>query len=248
MEAQVENKLRYVWDPLLRGLHWWIALTTFIQVGVGALFMFFEDSLSEGLEDTLIDIHGVVGYLFGAGILVRILWLFIGPPTASWRDMVPIKPPQRKVFFDTIKFYLSFLRGKAPLYKAHNTFAGPIYLAFFFVAALQITSGVMLLDSHDEGASVQLFSFAYAYEGGDGLLDENNDGGGEQDEESFFEEIFEEIFEEAHEVGFFVFIFFIFAHIFAVLVHEFAETHRIIFAMFHGKKRFTDEEWKELEK
>ena len=79
-----------VWDPLLRGLHWWMVVTLLTQIALGVAIMLFGEELSEAGEETLLTLHTLFGYLFGAGLITRILWLLIGTPTARLRDMLPI--------------------------------------------------------------------------------------------------------------------------------------------------------------
>ena len=146
-----------VWDPLLRGLHWWMVVTLLTQIALGVAIMLFGEELSEAGEETLLTLHTLFGYLFGAGLITRILWLLIGTPTARLGDMLPISKAKRAEFFSTIRYYLSFLKGEAPLYKAHNAFAGVVYAAFFLIASVQVVTGYLLLgeeaEEHSHGAA-----------------------------------------------------------------------------------------------
>lgn len=134
-----------VWDPLLRILHWWNAAALFGQVATGLSFAVIGDGLVPETKATLVTVHSVFGYAFGAGVTLRILWLFMGPYEASLRDMLPVTRRGVAVFVDTIKFYLRGLRGTPPLYFAHNTFAGPIYAGFFLLAVVQVVTGATTL-------------------------------------------------------------------------------------------------------
>lgn len=138
------------WDPVLRFLHWWNAAAMTAMAATGIVFMVCGPEIPEGTEYALISIHASVGFLFGAGVLARILWLFMGTETARWTDMLPISAHHRKVFVDTVRFYLRGFRGETPLYLAHNSFAGPIYLGFFILAAVQVASGSSMLGLPEE--------------------------------------------------------------------------------------------------
>lgn len=142
-----EKNYRFIptWDPVLRFLHWWNATTMTVMIAIGIVFMVCGHALPKGTEDALIPIHASVGFLFGGGVLARIIWLFMGTETARWTDMLPISAHHRKVFADTIRFYLRGFRDEPPMYLAHNSFAGPIYLGFFILAVVQVASGSMLL-------------------------------------------------------------------------------------------------------
>lgn len=133
------------WDAVLRFLHWWNVLFVSVQVATGAIFMLSGDGLGKGLEARLIFIHAASGFLFGGGLFARIIWLFIGPQSASWRDMLPITSGQWSAIAETIRFYLRGFKGTISPCLAHNAFAGPVYLGFIVIAAVQVASGSVLL-------------------------------------------------------------------------------------------------------
>ena len=292
--SELEYRYYTVWDPLLRGLHWWNALTLLALVALGTAGLFLGDALEEPLYDTLTYTHALLGYLFGAGLLARLLWLFVGPREARLGDLLPIGRSGRNLFFATIRYYFSLLRGTPPIYKAHNTFAGVIYVAFFVVASIQVFSGVTMHNSVDEAggqeavyspAEIELALPEYDEEETSRHTqnDDNNNGHREHDhgdsgskdtmetkgeaeppaaEEQTFQptpavtshgshshdEGEETILEELHEFGYWFIMFFVLAHVFAVFVHELVEPRGLISAMVHGRKTFTKEEWRELDK
>src|SRR3972149_10591370 len=93
-----------VWDPLLRGLHWWNALTMLFQIATGSIILILSKTktLQDDASGLLVSVHVVCGYMFAAGILTRILWLFVGYPTASWRDILPLTLMDGRLFPHTI--------------------------------------------------------------------------------------------------------------------------------------------------
>lgn len=251
--SELEYRYYTVWDPLLRGLHWWNALTLLALVALGTAGLFLGDALEGPLHDTLTYTHALFGYLFGAGLLARLLWLFVGPREARLGDLLPMGHTGRNLFFATIRYYLSLLRGTPPIYKGHNTFAGVIYVAFFVVASIQVFSGVTMHNSVDEaGGQEAVYSPAEPelalpeYDDEETSRptqnDDNNNGHREHDHGE------ETILEELHELGYWFIMFFVLAHVFAVFVHELVEPRGLISAMVHGRKTFTKEEWRELHK
>ncbi|MBI5682044.1 MAG: cytochrome b/b6 domain-containing protein [Deltaproteobacteria bacterium] len=101
MENSYQEKpyfLYTVWDPIVRVLHWWNAITLFSQIITGSIILIFGSEIHGGIRDNLVNIHSISGYMFAAGVFTRILWLFIGPPSAKWRDLLPLTSAQRKVF------------------------------------------------------------------------------------------------------------------------------------------------------
>ncbi|SCY13390.1 cytochrome b/b6 domain-containing protein [Thiohalorhabdus denitrificans] len=142
---------RRVWDPVLRILHWWIAIAVLIQFALGGVIL-AEDSLglSEGGEESLVTIHATVGYIFGAGLLARILWLFLAPGSGSWRDVLPHTAAQWGAVTATARHYLRGFRGTAPFYRAHNPLAGLAYAAFLVVGISQVVTGATMFTSSVE--------------------------------------------------------------------------------------------------
>lgn len=139
---------RPVWDILLRILHWWNAVILALQIVTGSVILIFGEDMHtpDNMKAGLVNIHAAFGYLFAAGIFIRIMWLFIGPHNASWRDLLPLTANQRKVLMDTLRYYASALHREPPLYAAHNPFAGIIYAVFFVLAAWQILTGSIMLN------------------------------------------------------------------------------------------------------
>lgn len=142
-----EGKYGYhaVWDPVLRFLHWWNAALMAIMLTTGIVFVIAGHDLKEETEAAVATAHAIAGFLLGAGIFARVLWLFIGPPTARWTDMLPLSAGQRRVFAGTIGYYLKGLRGDPPLYLGHNPLAGAAYLGFLALASVQVVSGAIFL-------------------------------------------------------------------------------------------------------
>ncbi|MBF8742185.1 cytochrome b/b6 domain-containing protein [Pseudomonas sp. NY15372] len=63
-----------LWDPLLRCCHWSLAL------------VFFANSFFNEEGD---DWHQWLGYYALACVAVRLVWGFVGPPSARWADFWP---------------------------------------------------------------------------------------------------------------------------------------------------------------
>ena len=146
MKSTTDNRyiLHPVWDPLLRALHWWMALAMMAQFTSGATLLALGNDMSDTLMGKIDIIHYVGGYAFAAGLALRILWLFVGPPTARWRDLLPLTSAQRRIWRETLACYLSGFRRPISPYRGHNAFAGPAYLAFFLIAVAQIALGISL--------------------------------------------------------------------------------------------------------
>lgn len=141
---------RLVWDPVLRILHWWMAVTLGIQFVSGTALMLLDGVLPEASQGRLDLLHYYGGGLFAAGLAGRLLWLFAGPAETGWRDFLPLTESQRRDWLATLRHYLSGLREKLPSSRGHNPFAATVYLSFFALGVAQVAVGIILATMEDE--------------------------------------------------------------------------------------------------
>ncbi len=114
-----------VWDPLVRVLHWTMALGV-----IANLTLLREND----------DLHNVVGYVVLGALSVRIVWGFVGTRHARFVDFVP-RPT-------TLAGYLkAMLARREPRYIGHNP-AGSVMIIglLILLATLGITGWMMSLD------------------------------------------------------------------------------------------------------
>jgi cytochrome b len=114
-----------VWDPVVRVLHWLVALGCIANLTI--------------LEDAD-DIHEYVGYAVLGAVLVRLIWGVIGSRHARYSDFVPTLPE--------IRTYLGLLlRGREPRYLGHNP-AGVLMMTFLVAVVIvcAISGWMMGLD------------------------------------------------------------------------------------------------------
>lgn len=131
-----------MWDPVVRVLRWWMAITLLAQFALAEVFL-AEDALGlcETGEHALVTVHATFGIAFGAGLLARLLWLFPAPGSGPWRDLLPVSGEQRRTLLATAHHYLGGCRGEGPFYRAHNPLAAMVYAAFLLIALSQVTTG-----------------------------------------------------------------------------------------------------------
>ena len=120
-----------VFDPLLRTLHWTIALSVVALVGTSQLAEAFEHG---PWETTIWNLHILAGYVLSAGLLTRLLWSVVGPASARWRDLW--HP-------DAWKGLLK-LRLPGAHRAGHDPLASLGYLFAYGVMALMVVSGLAL--------------------------------------------------------------------------------------------------------
>jgi Ni/Fe-hydrogenase 1 B-type cytochrome subunit len=124
-----------VFDPLLRLLHWVIALSIVSLIATSQLADWFEHG---PYEKTLWNLHILTGYVLTASLLTRLLWGLVGPASARWRDLW-----HPAVWRDSLR--------KLRLPKAHRAGHDPLaslgYLFAYGVMALMVVTGLGLAAS-----------------------------------------------------------------------------------------------------
>lgn len=120
---------RRVYDPLLRGLHWWMVACI--------LGLILTSQIAEGFEDSAADPiwrwHILVGYGLAAGLAARVLWGLVGPEPARWSDL----------------WHPAAWAGLLKLHKpqprvGHDALASLGYLALYGLVAMMVVSGLGL--------------------------------------------------------------------------------------------------------
>ena len=124
-----------VFDPLLRMLHWVIALAIVALIATSQLADWFEHG---PYEKTLWNLHILIGYTLTAGLLTRLLWGLVGPVSARWRDL----------WHPAVwKNSLGKLRLPAKHRAGHDPIASLAYLFAYGVMALMVVTGLGLAAS-----------------------------------------------------------------------------------------------------
>ncbi|QKT03550.1 cytochrome b/b6 domain-containing protein [Ectothiorhodospiraceae bacterium 2226] len=118
-----------VWDPLVRTLHWGLALAFTIAYLSG---------------DELLDLHTLAGYAAFAIVLVRLPWGLIGSRRARFSDFV--RPPRV-----ALRYLGDLLRGRAARHLGHNPAGGLMILALLVAIPLMALTGMATL-AVEEGA------------------------------------------------------------------------------------------------
>lgn len=75
---------RYVYDGLLRFIHWWNALTILLLIASALVSEAFEHG---PLERTLWQTHVFLGYGLIGGLVARFVWGVVGPQSARLSDL-----------------------------------------------------------------------------------------------------------------------------------------------------------------
>ncbi len=128
-------QVRRVYDPLLRVLHWSIALGIVVLVATSQVAEAFEDG---PWEDAIWNVHILSGYVLSAALAARLLWALVGPANARWRDLW-----HPRVWKDAL------LRLRLPHTHrvGHDALASLGYLFAYAVMALMVVTGLALAAS-----------------------------------------------------------------------------------------------------
>ena len=130
-----ETCARRVYDPLLRALHWTIALTIVALIASSQRAEAFEHG---PYEDTIWKLHIFAGYGLAAALLARVLWGFVGPASARWSDLW--HPAVWKDSLNTLRLPKTQRAG-------HDPIASLAYLFAYGVMALMVATGLLLAAS-----------------------------------------------------------------------------------------------------
>lgn len=111
-----------VWDPLLRLFHW-----SLVASFATALFLTEGGSLP----------HRYAGYVAGGLVVFRILWGFIGPRHARFRDFVP--SPRR-----LLSYLADLVRRREPRTLGHNPAGAVMVLGLLAITLLLAATGWLM--------------------------------------------------------------------------------------------------------
>ena len=127
--------IRRVYDPLLRALHWAIALSVVALIASSQLAEAFEHG---PWETAIWNLHILSGYALTAALLARLLWGLVGPASARWQDLW--HPATWKASLKTLRLPSAHRAG-------HDPVASLAYLFAYAVMALMVVSGLALAAS-----------------------------------------------------------------------------------------------------
>lgn len=154
-----------VWDPVVRYGHW------LLVVAFGVAYLTAEE---EGGGPELI--HVWAGYIVGLIVILRVLWGFIGPERARFRNFVYGPVTAARYLFD-------LLRGGAHRYLGHSPAGGAMVILLLLSLAATVVTGLVAYGDRGKGplaaAGTPLMAVAYADEDDSGRLrgrDKGRDG------------------------------------------------------------------------
>lgn len=147
-----EDRTRvYVWDAVVRTVHWLVAGAITVLCITG-LYMAFPFQSSGGtvtphfLMGWVKTIHSYAAIVFTLSVLARVVWMFLGPPQASWREFIPVTRRRWRAFAKTLRYY-TLLSVDNAASVGHNALAGVAYTTVYVLYGVMIVTGLALYGS-----------------------------------------------------------------------------------------------------
>jgi len=120
----------FVWDALVRSLHWLLAASMIAAWASG-----HWPALTGPWFD---QVHHIAGYVAGAAVLTRLLWGFAGGGYARFAQF--LRSPRA-----VLAYARSVALAREPRYLGHNPLGGWMVLALLFTAAALTLTGMLYI-------------------------------------------------------------------------------------------------------
>lgn len=214
MQNQVPPKsFERVWDPLLRLFHWLL----------GVAFV-----IAYATQEHPLALHVWSGYVVGGLVVFRIVWGFIGPQHARFRDFL-YRPRE------ILAYLWALLRLHARRYLGHSPAGGAMVVALLLALILTVTTGLMLYGQEQHAGPLATF-----YRGSAAAATVITRA--ESDKQLPEEAEAEGSLEELHEVLANVTLALVILHVLGVLMTSLVHRENLALAMITGRKRTDDPE------
>lgn len=131
-----------VWDLPVRLFHWTNVLCILALAGIGLVILNGKAlGLSAEGKILLKTLHVQVGYVFAINLALRLLWAFVGPPSARWRAMLPCGAGYLR---DLRRHLVAMATGARQAHLGHNPLGRLAIVALMIVLLSQAITGLIL--------------------------------------------------------------------------------------------------------
>jgi len=224
-----------VWDLPTRLFHWINFTSVILMIFVGLVMLFKKDLgiTSVDAKIGLKTVHVIIGYIFVANLVIRILWGFIGNHYARWRTLVPSSG-----YMDTIRAYIKSVKQGEPLqYSGHNPLGQLAVIVIFLCLLTMATTGLIRAGTDIYYPPFGSIAAEYIAQPGadpDSLIPYDTSAVDKEKYDAL--KAFKKPFGAVHIYTAYFLMFLIVIHIAGVVRVEIKEGGGIISAMFTGKK------------
>jgi len=229
-----------VWDLPTRIFHWVNFTTVILLILIGTLMLFKRDLGITSLDAKIAikTMHVLIGYIFTANLLFRLLWGFIGNRFARWSSILP-----GNGFGQRLSNYIASLKSRQPQqFLGHNPLG---QLAVTMLMMLLLTQAVTGLIRAGTDIYYPPFGSIYqaevAAEGVDPATIKPYDKTGTDADKLKALKSFKHIYGEVHYYTFLILLAMIALHIVAVVRTEAGQDGSLISGMFSGRKILSKE-------
>jgi len=222
MNSRENGNMVKIWDPVVRIGHWVIVAGFFTAYVV---------------EDEFLTLHVWAGYAVGAVVAFRLLWGFMGPTHARFRDFA-YSPA---VIVDYLR---NLPRRKSPRYLGHSPAGGAMIFALLVCLAGTTWTGLELYAIEDNAGPLATLR-SPAEQPADALVETDRTTAGERrDDDADSDRTHRrssggdhEFWEELHETFANLTLFLVLFHVAGVLFSGWVHRENLVKAMVTGLKR-----------
>lgn len=130
------------WDVPTRVFHWLNVLCILGLVATGTVILKADAlGVTNAGKVLLKATHVWVGYVFALNLLWRLVWAFVGGPTARWRSILPFRSGY---FTDLAQEVRAIRDGRSVSYLGHTPLGRIAVTVLLMVLLLQAATGLIL--------------------------------------------------------------------------------------------------------
>ncbi len=218
-----DYKRAYIWQLAVRFFHWINAFCIAVLIVTGLVIANPPALLSakEASQTFLFGyvrmIHFMAAYIMVAVMILRIYWAFAGNKFANWRVFFPFTQNGFRRMWHVIKYDIFLQNEKDYNFKnistGHNAMAAASYIVMFFMALVMIFTGFYLYADNSTWFFPKFFHWAVGLFTSDQML-----------------------VRHIHHITMWMFVLFIFIHVYLVFYHDWLEGRGESSSMISGYK------------
>ncbi len=227
----------FVWSGKIRLFHWLNVTAILLLIAIGVVILNAKIfGVSTDGKILLKTIHVLVGYVFAANLIFRLIVAFTGKTYERWGKILPF-------YKGFIRELIEFSQHKKLRYKGHNPAGKLMVLALLSLMSVQMVSGLVIA-----GTDIYYPPFGHYFKHSIAIDKDSLEvikpySKGNVDEKSYQAmRSFRKPFITAHVYSFYCLLLLIPLHVIGVIVAERREQSAIVSAMVNGYKYLPKDE------